>query len=51
MKIKLNVKPQWKAERGHMEHRSGAGVHQDRRNRRERTRATAAKKHIMEFFH
>lgn len=48
-KIKLNVKPSWKVSRGHSEHRSGAGVHQDKRARRERTRSSQQRKAINEY--
>ena len=37
--IKLNVKQPWQVSRGHAGHKSGAGVHQDRRLKRLRTRA------------
>jgi hypothetical protein len=37
--IKLNVKPDWAASRGHINHKSGAGVHHDRRLKRLKTRS------------
>lgn len=36
--IKLNVKQPWQVSRGHLGPKSGAGVHQDRRTKRQRTR-------------
>jgi hypothetical protein len=46
--IKLNVKASWQVGRGHAEHKSGAGVHQDRRTKRLRTRQTQLKAALRE---
>lgn len=37
-------KPAWVVKRGHQPHKSGSGVHQDRRMRRLRTRGSARRR-------
>jgi hypothetical protein len=44
--IKLNVRPLWRIGKGHNPHRSGAGVHGDRRTRRVRTRGAASRRAV-----
>jgi len=43
-RIKINPRPIWRIGKGHGEHRSGSGVHADRRTRRTRTRADATRR-------
>jgi len=45
--LTIQVKP-WKVGRGHSEHRSGAGVHGDRRTKRQRTRSEQNRNAIKE---
>ena len=45
--ITITVDPA-KVKRGHQHHRSGAGVHQDRRTRRQRTRGTAIASYLKD---
>ncbi len=47
--IKLNVKPAWKVGRGHAAYKSGAGVHQDRRTKRYRTRRAQVAAALKEY--
>ena len=37
--IKISVKQSWQVSRGHLGPKSGSGVHQDRRTKRNRTRS------------
>jgi len=43
--ITVKVEP-WKAPAGHLPHRSGNGVHKDKRTRRLRTRGAASRRAI-----
>lgn len=43
--IKLNIRPIWEIGRGHAEHRSGSGQH-DNRPKRERTRSAQKRKAV-----
>lgn len=45
---RINVKDEkpWQDKRGHTPHRSGAGVHQDGRDRRSRTRQNQLKRSL-----
>jgi hypothetical protein len=43
-RIAINPRPIWRLGKGHNQHRSGSGVHADRRTRRLRTRADAARR-------
>tara|TARA_Y100000310_G_C20511078_1_gene728890 strand:- start:620 stop:787 length:168 start_codon:yes stop_codon:yes gene_type:complete len=47
--VAINVKPHWKASRGHAAHRGGAGIMGDRRTKRNRTRASRKNQAIKEF--
>ena len=47
--IEINVKPCWKASRGHAAHRGGAGIMGDRRTKRKRTRGSRNNSAIREF--
>jgi len=47
--IKINVKPVWKISKGHSEHRGGAGLHEDRRTKRARTRSAKIRKILQEY--
>ncbi len=47
--IQLNVRPIYKCPKGHNQHRSGSGVHQDRRNRRSRTRQAQTQRAVREY--
>lgn len=47
--IKVDVIPEYKVPKGHMPHRSGAGLHKDKRTKRKRTRATQQKDSIGDF--
>jgi len=46
--ISLNIRPLWEIGKGHSEHRSGSGLH-DNRPKRIRTRG-AANRHAMRDF-
>lgn len=46
--ISLNLKKVWEVPRGHCEHISGTGVH-DNRARRERTRGAANRKAFRDY--
>ncbi len=46
MKIKLNVRPIWAIGKGHNTHRSGSGVHHDKRSRRARTRGAQVRRAV-----
>jgi len=48
MQIKLNVKKSWEVGRGHAAHKSGSGVHQDRRTKRQRTRQAQRRSALSE---
>ncbi len=48
IKISLNLKKVWELPRGHEEHLTGTGVH-DNRPKRERTRNAANRKAIREY--
>lgn len=48
MKIKIEKDPT-KVKRGHQAHRSGSGEHQDRRDRRNRTRQSQKNNAIKEY--
>lgn len=43
-RIKINARPIWAIGKGHNQHRSGSGVHADRRGRRLRTRAAVQRR-------
>lgn len=47
--IKMRIKAEQKARAGHQEHDQGCGRHQDRRNRRQRTRGAADRKALQEW--
>jgi len=50
MKVAFTIKVENKpARKGHQTHRSGAGQHQDRRTKRNRTRSAQKSKAIKEF--
>lgn len=46
--IHLNVKPIWEASRGHADHISGSGTH-DNRPKRSRTRGDANRKAMRDY--
>jgi hypothetical protein len=48
-RIKLNIKPIWKAKRGHPTTLSGSGTHKDRRTKRKRTRAARNKSAMKDW--
>lgn len=48
MKIKIEKDPT-KVKRGHQPHRSGSGEHQDRRDRRNRTRQSQKNNAVKEY--
>jgi hypothetical protein len=48
IKITIKVKQPWEASRGHLGHKSGAGVHHDRRLKRLKTRA-AQKRAVLQY--
>lgn len=45
-RISIQPRPIWRLGKGHNEHRSGSGVHADRRTRRQRTRGDAARRAV-----
>ena len=47
--IKLDVHEPWNGKKGHTEHQSGSGQHQDRRTKRQRTRSNQIKTHLEEM--
>ena len=47
--VKLNLRPQWEASKGHPEHRSGAGQHSDRRLKRLKTRQSQRRAAMGEY--
>lgn len=46
--LKLNLKPFWEISKGHHDHMSGSGTH-DNRPKRERTRGAANRKAIRDY--
>ena len=46
--LKLNLKPFWELSKGHHDHMSGSGTH-DNRPKRERTRGDANRKAIRDY--
>lgn len=46
--IRLNVKPIWEVGRGHADHISGSGTH-DNRPKRQRTRGDANRKAMRDY--
>jgi hypothetical protein len=46
--IKINPRPLWAVGKGHNAHRSGGGVHGDRRTRRLRTRHSQVRRAVEE---
>jgi hypothetical protein len=46
--IKIEATPIWKIPTGHKSHKSGAGVHADKRTKRERTRGAKLQKILQE---
>jgi hypothetical protein len=47
--IKTNAKPIWKIGKGHNQHRSGSGVHLDRRTKRVRTRSAQKRAALADY--
>jgi len=47
--INLDVKSPWDGKKGHTNHQSGSGEHQDKRTKRQRTRRNQFKAHLEEM--
>jgi hypothetical protein len=48
-KMKIETKAVWELPRGHRAHRGGAGIHADRRTKRENTRSAKLRKILQEY--
>lgn len=49
-KLKIDVKKVWESSRGHRSHRSGSGIHLDKRTKRVRTRSSANRRAISDGY-
>jgi len=45
-RIRINARPIWGIGKGHNAHRSGSGVHLDKRSRRSRTRGAQVRRAV-----
>lgn len=48
IRLELDVKKDWEVGHGHIPHRGGGGEHQDKRNKRNRTRSSQKRNSIKE---